>query len=96
MKHKFSINCLSLAFASLLVMVVFLTSCAGDAKESTQDGDFKIDFLFEKDGCKVYRFKDHSRYIYWSNCSGHMQSNFYQSTGKSGYTVRMESSTSGR
>lgn len=96
MKQKFSTNRLTLAFASLLLAVVFLSSCKGDAKESIQDGDFKIDFLFEKDGCKVYRFKDGGRYIYWSNCSGNMQSNYYQSTGKSGYTVKMESFTNDR
>ena len=96
MKHKFSINCLTLACASLLLAVVFLSSCTGNAKESIQDGDFKIDFLFEKDGCKVYRFKDGGRYIYWSNCSGNMQSNHYESTGKSGRTVRMESFTNYR
>lgn len=94
---KFSTKTAIVVYAMLAA--VFLSSCAGDAgdaKESIQDGDFKIDFLFEKDGCKVYRFKDSGRYIYWSNCSGNMQSNYYQSTGKSGYTVRMESFTNDR
>jgi hypothetical protein len=33
-----------------------LTSCKGS--------DFKIEFLFEKDGCKMYRFKDRGRLFY--------------------------------
>jgi hypothetical protein len=93
MKNKFSINQLTLVFTSLLLAVVFLSSCKGDARESIQDGDFKIDFLFEKDGCKIYRFKDGGEYVYWSNCSGNMQSNYYESNGKSGHTVRMQSFT---
>ncbi len=57
MKHRFSINRLTLAFASLLLLVILLPSCVGDAKESIQERNSKI-LLYEKDGCKVYRFKD--------------------------------------
>jgi hypothetical protein len=77
----------------MIIALFFLSSCAGEAKESIQDGDFKIEFLFEKDGCKIYRFRDNGRYIYWSNCSGNMQSNHYKSTGKGGYRARMDSFT---
>jgi hypothetical protein len=79
--------------ACMLLASAALTSCNGDAKESTQDGDFKIELLFEKDGCKVYRFSDGGRYIYWSNCQGNLQSSYYRSTGKNGHTVRMQSFT---
>lgn len=80
---------------TVLAVVVF-SSCVNDAKESVQDGDFKIEFLFEHDGCKVYRFKDGGRYIYWSDCSGRMSSDYTQSNGKSTRTVRMESFTNNR
>jgi hypothetical protein len=77
---------------SILIMM-FIVSCKGEAKSAEQDGDFKIEFLFEKDGCNVYRFQDGGRAIYWANCSGNIQSNNYQSTGKSGYTARVETFT---
>lgn len=88
-------NKLSYALYTLLACVFLtLTSCKGDAKTTVQDGDFKIEFLFEKDGCKMYRFKDGGRYIYWSNCDGRTEYSYYQSTGKSGYTVYEQSVTS--
>jgi hypothetical protein len=30
---------------------------------------FRVDYLFEHDGCKVYRFYDHG-YVYFTNCNG--------------------------
>ena len=51
----------------------------------------QIEFLFEKDGCKMYRFKDGGRYIYWSNCDGRTEYSYYRSTGKSGYTAHEQS-----
>jgi hypothetical protein len=75
-----------------MALVVFITSCAGEAKESVTDGDFTIELLFEKDGCNMYRFRDKGRYIYWSNCQGNTQYNF-KSNGKNGRTVHVESFT---
>jgi len=31
---------------------------------------YKVDYLFEKDGCRVYRFKDRGAYIYFTSCNG--------------------------
>ena len=81
-------------YAVLACVFISLTSCKGDAKTAVQDGDFKIEFLFEKDGCKMYRFKDGGRYIYWSNCNGRTEYSYYQSTSTSGYTVYEQSVTS--
>ncbi|CAM1372672.1 Probable lipoprotein precursor [Tenacibaculum litopenaei] len=53
----------------LLAFGLFI-ACKGEAKETEQVGDFKIELLFEKDGCKMYRFKDGKRYVYWSDCRG--------------------------
>lgn len=78
----------------ILLVVLSLYSCGkGKSKETFQDGDFEIEFLFEKDGCKIYRFRDDRRYIYWSNCQGRMQSDVYESNGKTGHYERMESFT---
>jgi len=29
-----------------------------------------VDYLFEHDGCKVYRFYDRGNYVYFTNCRG--------------------------
>jgi hypothetical protein len=62
----------------LMVISVLLFGCEekGTPKETNTDGDFRIEFLFEKDGCKVYRFRDGSRYIYWANCQGKIQADY--------------------
>jgi len=78
----------------VITIIATITGCKGDAKSSVQDGDFKIEFLFEKDGCKMYRFKDNGRYIYWSNCSGRAEYSYYQSAGKGGYYVTVQQITS--
>lgn len=72
--------------------ILLLASCVEEAKETKQIGNFKVEFLFEQDGCKMYRFKDGSRYIYWSNCEGRVQSN-YNSGGKNGHVIRQETIT---
>jgi len=47
-----------------------IASCKGEAESTTIQGDFKLELLFEKDGCKMYRFNDGGRNVYWSDCSG--------------------------
>ena len=60
----------------LISIILIFYSCKGKSIESTKQNDFEIEFLFEKDGCKIYRFYDVGRYIYWSNCSGNTQYNY--------------------
>jgi hypothetical protein len=31
---------------------------------------YQVDFLFEHDGCKVYRFRDQGNTVYFTNCNG--------------------------
>lgn len=59
---------------SAILALVLFSSCVGDAKETTYEGDYELDLLFEKDGCKIYRFYDDDNYVYWSNCEGSIQS----------------------
>lgn len=50
----------------LILSVVLLTGCYKDPQSSTMEGtEFQVQFLFEKDGVKVYRFFDggHARYF---------------------------------
>jgi hypothetical protein len=32
--------------------------------------DYKVEYLFEHEGCKVYRFQDLGRWVYFTNCNG--------------------------
>jgi hypothetical protein len=66
----------------IFIVACFISACKGDAKESTKDGDFTIELIFEKDGCKMYRFRDAGDFIYWSNCEGRTEYEKTVSTGK--------------
>ena len=60
------------------LLVVFfglgLHSCGINKPISTLVPDnnrtYQVDYLFEHDGCKVYRFQDNGRYVYFTNCNG--------------------------
>jgi hypothetical protein len=77
----------------LLVLCLFLTGCVEKAQESVQNGNFQVDFLFEQNGCKMYRFMDGSRYIYWSDCAGKIQSDYTTRSGKHSTTHYEETIT---
>lgn len=79
---------------SIILTSFLLLSCKGEPQKTESKGDFELEFLFEKDGCNMYRFKDGSRYIYWTNCRGKTEHSYYQSTGKGGYTEHTQSITS--
>jgi hypothetical protein len=34
------------------------------------NGTYKVEYLFEHEGCKVYRFRDYGQYVYFTNCNG--------------------------
>ena len=62
----------------LLLVPLMAASCAnrippqvplqGGASENNRT--YQVDYLFEHDGCKVYRFTDHGYYVYFTNCRG--------------------------
>ena len=35
---------------------------------------YQVDFLFEYEGCKVYRFLDYGDRVYFTNCNGNVTS----------------------
>lgn len=62
-------------FLSVTCILLFgLSSCFTErpvAKQVPQNNDtYQVDYLFEHDGCKVYRFRDMGNYVYFTNCSG--------------------------
>lgn len=53
-----------------------------DPENKTKAGNFEIEFLFEHDGCKVYRFND-GRTVYFSDCTGKINYEYTTNHGKS-------------
>lgn len=55
-------------------LAVFSASCYYGKpivrEEPQNNATYKVDYLFEHDGCKVYRFYDRGEYIYFTNCNG--------------------------
>lgn len=51
--------------------------------ETDVHGEYTIELLFEKDGCKMYRFNDGGRNVYWSNCQGNTATSYR--SGKTTY-----------
>jgi hypothetical protein len=89
---------LIIAGASLLltfVIVAFLNSFSdrSEPKETIQNGDYKIEFLFEQNGCKMYRFLDNGRWVYWSDCQGNTQREYKESNGKTNSSEYQETIT---
>jgi Domain of unknown function (DUF4884) len=67
-------------FKSLLILIVsceFL-SCTRQIPVSKvtpeNNKTYQVDFLFEHDGCKVYRFRDYGNSVYFTNCNGDVTS----------------------
>ena len=82
------------AFASVLLAVV-ITGCYSQAqqKEQTTNSEFKLELLFEKNGCKIYRFLDGGRAVYWTDCRGKIESIYTTSSGKTSHEVRVQNET---
>lgn len=71
MKKIFLVVALSCAVLSGCVKKGTCTPVSG----STSGSNFNLEFLFEADGVKVYRFQDGQRYVYFTNTKGEVSSN---------------------
>lgn len=63
----------------LLVMTsIGISSCSVSvpiAKVAPENNrTYQVEYLFEHDGCKVYRFFDQGSYVYFTNCTGEITS----------------------
>jgi hypothetical protein len=58
----------------IVILFIFLYGCSVDPEqiEKTSNQKIKVDFLFEKDGCRIYRFVDGGHCVYWTNCKGNL------------------------
>lgn len=78
----------------LLLGIILLASCAKKDSIRTEVSDFngvKIELLFEKEGCKMYRFRDGLTFVYWSDCRGKVEYEYTTRNGKSTTTHKVQS-----
>ncbi len=75
----------------VLLIVAGFVGCSHrkPATETISNGNYEVEFLFEQDGCKMYRFDDGVRYVYWCNCEGKVNADYetHQSNGKTSSTT---------
>jgi hypothetical protein len=61
-------------YFAVLFLISGLTACTVQQPITTQvsqnNQDYKVAYLFEHDGCKVYRFYDGGMSVYFTNCNG--------------------------
>lgn len=60
---------------SILVLIgTMMTACYTGRPVAQQvpgnNATYNVDYLFEHEGCKVYRFYDRGNYVYFTNCTG--------------------------
>lgn len=68
-------------------MVIALCACGSQedrtetgANISTSKRQYNVTYLFEVDGIKVYRFRDGSNEVYFTDTSGNVESNYTKTT----------------
>jgi len=61
-----------LPFTLAIIVAGCFTPGQMPVKTQTPDNnqDYKVDYLFEHDGCKVFRFYDRGNVVYFTNCNG--------------------------
>jgi hypothetical protein len=62
---------------STLLVLVAACSVEEQSRGETSNPEIKIDFLFEHEGCRVYRFYDSGRPVYLARCGGAAASTAY-------------------
>lgn len=73
----------------LVVLALIITGCDKPAQETKQSSNTNIpvDFLFEHEGIRVYRFNDCGYNIYFTNKVGETQ---YDTGGKNSQKIQVE------
>lgn len=58
----------------LLLCLPLLVGCYTERplyKETPNNNNtYRVEYLFEHEGCKVYRFQDRGHWVYFTNCVG--------------------------
>lgn len=74
----------------LILLIATMSGCFNEPQSiehTGKDDKFQIEYLFEKDGIKMYRFMDGSHYHYFTT-NGETMSE--QQNGKTSYEERIE------
>lgn len=75
----------------IILVALLLAGCAKDPEASQQvNREFKVDTLFTKDGCTVYRFTDGGSHRYFTNCRGSVAWEESRQAGKARVTYPVE------
>lgn len=67
-------------FGVILLLFISITSfsCASrkplEKVPANNNETYEVEYLFEHEGCKVYRFRDDGNYVYFTNCKGDVTS----------------------
>lgn len=68
----------SIKIFTLFALPTILFACGIEqpiASHMPQNNDtYVVDYLFDHEGCKVYRFRDNGNYVYFTNCTGDVTS----------------------
>ena len=71
--------------SALAFIAINLFSCTAGIPltntPSENNKTYRVQYLFQHDGCKVYRFYDEGHYVYFTNCNGQTTSIEKDSTG---------------
>lgn len=61
--------------AGFILTAILFTGCLneGQERQKTSNQEIEVTLLFEKDGCKVYRFVDGGKSVYWTDCRGKVE-----------------------
>ncbi len=73
-------------YLALFILIVTVAVCMGCQKKAlsekpTANTQYKVEFLFEVDGCKVYRFQD-GYTQYFTTCEGSVSVGHHENCGK--------------
>jgi hypothetical protein len=66
-----------LLFVIALISAFLISGCFPKALETLppeNNESYRVSYLFEHDGCKVYRFRDRGNWVYFTNCLGDVTS----------------------
>lgn len=61
---------LSILFISTIVLAGCFAQQPLVSEQPKNNKTYVVEYLFEHDGCKVYRFSDFGNWVYFTNCNG--------------------------
>ena len=61
-----------------IVFIALLSACTAGVPLTVQPSEnnntYNVEYLFEHEGCKIYRFYDRGNYVYFTNCKSDVTS----------------------